>query len=100
MCDLVLERVCALLELADRARAGIRGLEACEALRRDHVAVRRADLIELTLSARLQEVAHDVRAQQRERILAGDVVPELFERDRGGTIAVAPQQIDHLTVRT
>jgi len=43
---------------------------------------------------------HWVRAVQRERVASAEVVPHRFQFDRGGDVAVVPQQGDHLSEHT
>ena len=93
-----LESERALLQLRDVPVALHLGGGGAEALGRGHRRVRAADGLELRLVTGVPEVAHVVGAQQRERMVARQVVPQLLELHGGVAMTVLPQEIDHLAV--
>ncbi len=95
---MTLERQRALLQPRDLPVALHLDGAGAEALGRGDRRVRAADGLELLLLTGMPEAAHVVGAQQREGVVARQVVPQLLELHRGLVMTFAPQQIDHLAV--
>src|SRR4051812_19297500 len=92
-----LERPRPLLQHRDLPKAV--GLTSGEdLLRGEHVAMRAADAPEAVGVSLLEEIAHGVGAQQRERVLRRELVPQLLERNGALDIALFEQHVDHLAV--
>ena len=95
--ELRLQRQRALLQERDLALA--QAHVAAQIARGSDVVVRVADLAEAVRLRLVQEAPHRVGAEQRERVLLAQAVPESFQEQRRLLLPAAPEQIHHLAVR-
>ena len=76
-----------------------RFIEMSIAARGNKVGVRPQDIIQNPGLKFISENIDLVRAQEAERMHVEQLVPELFQTDRGGRVPGVPQEVYHFTVR-
>lgn len=96
--ELVLESPGVLLEESDAAKTFVVVVDLAVALGRQHVRVCPAYVAVAVGVLRVSEVRHAVRTQERERVELRELVPHLFQADRGRGVALPPEDVDHLAV--
>jgi hypothetical protein len=98
MLHLRLEGARTLLENRDLEQASVGSLPGV-ALSGRNVRVMMTDRVKVLGVGRAVEVAHRVRAEQRELVRVREVVPQLLELECPFGVSVAPEQIDHLAIQ-
>jgi hypothetical protein len=91
-----LERLGLLLEQRDLAKPCIGCIQAGVTLRRNHVRMVNANLLEGNGVRGTVESIHRISAEEAKRVRLRQLIPELLEVDRRRMVAFAPEQSDHL----
>src|SRR5207245_6071864 len=89
--ELPLQRVRLLLQLGDVLKA-LAARQGDVTLRGNYPHVARADAFERDLMSFRAAVLQRIRAEQGKRLALGELVPEVLDLQRGGVLAVSPQQ--------